>query len=306
MDLFGGARGSSFFLTDEEKGKKDDDHKQLRKPAVVRRGWTPARVQPRRGLRRVMAVLLFGSLVYLFIKYIPTDVPIRDHRRPDYSKAHGGRTFDPYAVPEFRPELRRPPPPPPKPSAESSPAQRPAELHGAPPHLIPDTGVAEDKPADADGAGVAAEGQRRRDYNGPVEFSRLAPTLHKLFETKGAYPTNRNVLFAAASLKSVSRLLPLACQMSGELRSYVHFALMSRTEVPFEEIRAVNGVDDGCVVFFHGTWPPQKAASARAPVLEPVLEPVPGRLRTRAYWSYEQMPDRTTRPYRPTCGSNIA
>jgi hypothetical protein len=99
---------------------------------------------------------------------------------------------------------------------------------------------------------MAAADGRRRDYNGPVEFSHLSQSLHKLGETKGSYPVNRNVLFAAATLKSVSQLLPMACQMSTELRSYVHFALMSRSEMSMDEIRAVNGIDDTCVVFFHG------------------------------------------------------
>lgn len=66
---------------------------------------------------------------------------------------------------------------------------------------------------------------------------------------------NKNVLFAASSLKSAAALLPIACQMGTELRSYVHFALMSRSEIGLNELRAVNGVDDSCHIIFHGSYP---------------------------------------------------
>ncbi|KUI56891.1 hypothetical protein VP1G_04226 [Cytospora mali] len=91
----------------------------------------------------------------------------------------------------------------------------------------------------------------RRDYDGPVRFLTLAQTLHAIDSTKGSSPVNNNVLFAASSLRSAASLLPLACQMGKELRAYVHFALISRSEIPIQELRDVNGVDDSCHIIFH-------------------------------------------------------
>lgn len=98
-----------------------------------------------------------------------------------------------------------------------------------------------------------------RDYDGPIRFLELARTLHAIDSTKGASAANKNVLFAASSLRSATILLPLACQMGKELRAYVHFALMSRSEIPLQELRDVNGIDDSCQIIFHGMEPPSLA-----------------------------------------------
>jgi hypothetical protein len=63
---------------------------------------------------------------------------------------------------------------------------------------------------------------------------------------------NKNVLFAAASLKSAALLLPLACDMGNELRNYVHFALFGGSEITLEDLRFINGLDASCQVIFHG------------------------------------------------------
>lgn len=68
-----------------------------------------------------------------------------------------------------------------------------------------------------------------QDYDGPVRFLELAESLHAIIETKGTAPINKNVLFMASTLTSASKLLPIACQMGRELKSYVHFALLSRS-----------------------------------------------------------------------------
>ncbi|ROW09840.1 hypothetical protein VMCG_02528 [Cytospora schulzeri] len=91
----------------------------------------------------------------------------------------------------------------------------------------------------------------RRDYDGPVRFLELAQTLHGIDGTKGASAANKNVLFTASSLRSAAILLPLACEMGKELRAYVHFALMSRSEISMKELRDVNGIDDSCQIIFH-------------------------------------------------------
>jgi hypothetical protein len=98
-----------------------------------------------------------------------------------------------------------------------------------------------------------------RNFNGPVKFNELAQSLHAISATKGSSVINKNILFAAASLKSASALLPVACQMGMELKSYVNFALMSRSEIDLDELRRVNGIDNSCNIIFHGasskrTW----------------------------------------------------
>lgn len=91
-----------------------------------------------------------------------------------------------------------------------------------------------------------------RDYDGPVRFLELAETLHAISGTHGGSTLNKNVLFAASSLRSAGSLLPLACKMGRELRAYVHFALMSRNDIKLDELRAVNGIGKSCEIIFHG------------------------------------------------------
>ncbi|KAI5868471.1 hypothetical protein GGS23DRAFT_32064 [Durotheca rogersii] len=99
-------------------------------------------------------------------------------------------------------------------------------------------------------------------FNGPVKFLELAATLHAIGDTKGSMPINRNILFASSSLKSSATLLPIACQMASELKNYVHFALMSRSEISIQELRKVNGIDHSCPIIFHDARPDHVALSA--------------------------------------------
>lgn len=91
------------------------------------------------------------------------------------------------------------------------------------------------------------------EYDGPLRFLELAESLHGISGTKGTQQINKNVLFMAASLKSADILLPIACQMGKELRSYVNFALLSRNDIPLQQLRDINGIDDSCNIIFHGT-----------------------------------------------------
>lgn len=95
-------------------------------------------------------------------------------------------------------------------------------------------------------------GPPSRDYDGPIRFMELAETLHAIGGTHGSSTLNKNVLFAASSLRSAGSLLPLACKMGRELRAYVHFALLSRNDIKLEELRAVNGIGKSCEIIFHG------------------------------------------------------
>lgn len=218
----------SLFLSDEERVKKDDDHKPGH-DGLRSDGWRPTRVPTRKTFKRLMIALLIGIVIYLFIKNIPTDLPIRDHRHPTYTYPDGNAV------------IHGPVP--------AKPKDRPA------PKTSTDKVDADERPPTT-------------EYNGPVKLLSLATSLQAISTTRGFYPVNKNVLFAAASLKSVAALLPMACQMGSELRSYVHFALMSRSEIEMDELRAINGIDDSCQVIFHGK--PRKSSCA-ASLLVPMV-----------------------------------
>lgn len=98
----------------------------------------------------------------------------------------------------------------------------------------------------------AEEEAQMHYYEGPIKFYRLARSLHAIAKTMGARPQNRNVLFAASSLRSVANLIPMACEMGRWDRNYVHLALMGRSPLPLGEVLDINGVDQAsCNVYFH-------------------------------------------------------
>ncbi|KAI1461317.1 hypothetical protein F4805DRAFT_453745 [Annulohypoxylon moriforme] len=203
----------SFFLSDEELGKKDDDHKPFKNGGGLRQpNWNPARVPPRRSLKRIALVLVVASIVYLFIRNIPVLGPNAQMRRPSYT------------YPDFSANTPR------RPASDRSQAAPPK-----PQARLPST--------------------PERIFNGPVRFLELAPTLHGISGTRGNMLINRNVLFASSSLRSAATLLPIACQMGTDLKSYVHFALMSRSDIDIQELRKVNGIDDSCQIIFHDARP---------------------------------------------------
>ncbi|KAI2624188.1 hypothetical protein GGR54DRAFT_564839 [Hypoxylon sp. NC1633] len=214
MSIWGKMRG--FFLSDEELGKKDDDHKPFNNGAAGLRqpNWHPARVPPRRTLKRVGIMLLVALLVYLFFKNIPVLGPDSRMRRPNYG--YSDLTSN---IPNNRP--------PPREQFQSYPSRPNTRPPNSP----------------------------ERTYNGPVRFLDLASTLQGISGTRGSMVQNRNILFAASSLKSAATLLPVACQMGRELKSYVHFALMSRSEIDMREMRKVNGIDETCQIIFHDARP---------------------------------------------------
>ncbi|KAI0478949.1 hypothetical protein GGR56DRAFT_664908 [Xylariaceae sp. FL0804] len=202
----------NFYLSDEELGKKDDDHNAPKKGRTPSSSWHPSRGPPRRSLKRVGLVLLGAVVVYLFVKNIPVLGPHERMRRPIY------------AYTDSSPGLPRPPPPQ---------QQRPQYAQSIPP----------------------SSSLPERTFNGPVKFFALAPTLHAIAATRGREIVNRNVLFAASSLKSAATMLPIACQMGMELKNYVHFVLLSRSDIGLEELRSLNGIDDGCQIIFHDGRP---------------------------------------------------
>ena len=89
-------------------------------------------------------------------------------------------------------------------------------------------------------------------YAGPVRFYRLAKTLQAISRTLGHRRDNRNVLFAAANLKSAANLLPMACEMARIDKNFVHFALLGRQDIPLDDVLEINGIDRAsCDLFFH-------------------------------------------------------
>ena len=216
----------SMFSSKEGLEKKDDDHRPTRTPSI-RSQWTAATGAPKRKmLKRLAFIIALAVFVYLFIKNLPTDLPVRDRRRPVYHPELGGeKSPAPGPMPKLKPD-RKP--------------QRPL-----PPYSPP----ASDNAPPTSG------------YNGPLKFEQLLPSLQAIHSTGGTAPFNKNVLFAAASLKSAALLLPMACQMGMELRNYVHFALIGGSEIDMEKLRAVNGIGESCEVIFHDARPDFAAAS---------------------------------------------
>ncbi|KAF4342525.1 hypothetical protein FBEOM_3552 [Fusarium beomiforme] len=111
-----------------------------------------------------------------------------------------------------------------------------------------------DSPTETSSEGSAPgrkHGQDKPYHRGPLKFPELAETLRSIQGTGGGYERNKNILFAASSINSASTLLPMACQMSAQENNHVHFALMSREEIPVKEILEINGIDKSCKLYFH-------------------------------------------------------
>lgn len=93
-------------------------------------------------------------------------------------------------------------------------------------------------------------------FSGAFKFYRLARSLRGAAHTDGYRKVNRNVLFAAASLKSAATLIPLACEMGRWNRNWVHVAFLGREDIPLDDILAINGVDrEACKVLWHDARP---------------------------------------------------
>lgn len=112
-----------------------------------------------------------------------------------------------------------------------------------------------------DGGGQGMQVEQKKTYSGPVKLPQLGQSLHAIAGTQGKQTKNRNVLFAAASLKSAATLLPLACQMALERQNYVHFAFMGRSDIALKELVKLNGIDDECQLILHDARPDYTATS---------------------------------------------
>lgn len=204
------------FPSDVELGKRDDDHKPGSKSSLAA-AWSRHRIFLRRSYKKmgIGLVLLFG--LYYFFKNMSTDLDPRTSR-PNYDHTSGVERQD-----------------------------RWSNLQTA-------------KPNDANGNIQSGAGDRNEAgaeskhwFNGPIKFYKLAASLGAISQTtRGGGLTMRHVLFAASSVKSAATLLPLACEMANSKRSHVHFAFMGRDEISLDLLKEVNGIKDGCNVWFHG------------------------------------------------------
>ncbi|KAK3990045.1 hypothetical protein QBC44DRAFT_74330 [Cladorrhinum sp. PSN332] len=210
------------FFTKDDEGlvKKDDDHRPGKIPST-RAPWSAATRAPRsKTLKRLVIAFGVGIFIYLFIHNLPTDVPIRDRRHPNY-----------------RPRV-----------PQAGDATAPGPMPKLKPHRKPE------RPKQTKTDSIMAPAPHG-DYDGPITFRKLARTIQAISSTQGGNPVNKNVLFAAASLKSASLLLPMACDMGIEARSYVHFALMGGSDIDIKALRSVNGIDESCQIIFHDGRP---------------------------------------------------
>ncbi|KAM0323473.1 hypothetical protein ACHAQA_008752 [Verticillium albo-atrum] len=210
---------SSVFLSDEEMGKKDDDH-QLAGTTMLRSPhWQPATATPPRRLLKRVAIFLLVAIGLWFVSGdILLDLGHGDHRKSRYSYADLSGAEDPVPYTQHGPRLG---------GSKSSNAATTTPVPRAPDH----------------------------SFNGPIKFHDLAVSLHGISKTRGSLQVNKNILFMAANLKTASTLLPLACEMGMGQRNYVHFALISRDMIELDDLKQINGIDDSCEIFFHDARP---------------------------------------------------
>lgn len=169
--------------------------------------------------------LVGAFLLYLFIHNIPTDLGSIDERmgrplRPGHTISGVDFGYRPGAAPG---------------AGTPRAANTPKAPTGPPPR-------AEDTSEESE-----------HYYTGPIKFYHLASSLHAITRTSGHSTSNRNVLFAASSLKSVANLMPMACEMARLDRDYVHLVLLGRDALPMAEVLQINGINDkdACPVYFH-------------------------------------------------------
>lgn len=97
-------------------------------------------------------------------------------------------------------------------------------------------------------------------YEGPIRFLELGSTLRRALHNPSL---QGNVLFAVSKLDSVPRVLPLACSMARNNRTRVHFAFMGRQSGKWDDILALNGLEErDCALHLHDARPDYAAESS--------------------------------------------
>ncbi|CAG8977978.1 hypothetical protein HYALB_00001859 [Hymenoscyphus albidus] len=213
-----------FFPGDEELGKKDDEYKPgMKSPLGLRIIWqqrrTPSHLRYRRTFKRLGLGLLALVALYYFFYNMPTDLG-QPRPRPHYHPVED-TTYLPTSVPDV--------------TLPKEPGKKPPSL--------------------PNGSKNGPGKEVWHDFSGPIKFYKLASTLKSVSGTRGSQLLNRNVLFAAASLKSAATLLPIACEMALQERNFVHFVLMGRDDIEMDILKSVNGVTKSCKITFHDARP---------------------------------------------------
>lgn len=113
----------------------------------------------------------------------------------------------------------------------------------------------QEAPTDKPAHGAGSSEAEQHYFAGPIKFYKLAASLHAVATLAGRGGKNKNILFAASSLKSAAAIMPMACEMAQHKRNDVHFAFMGREELEIHEIKEINGInDEDCPVHWHGEW----------------------------------------------------
>ena len=212
------------FANDAELGKKDDDHRPSRSlnSPLPSLSWAAKKPLPRVRRRRIVALTILLIGLYFFFKNMPTDLLPVSQR---YDRRTPGQLVSGLHY-EVQQSLGS--------TVDDEPVETPPE--GPPPKL--DT---------------KDEAKVNHNYDGFVKFIPLMPSLQAYSRKMGYSSYNRNVLFLAANLKSASRVIPFACEMSRWNRNIVHFAYMGRDDVTMMELQRINGAGKECEVHWHGT-----------------------------------------------------
>ncbi|KAF2083277.1 hypothetical protein K490DRAFT_60632 [Saccharata proteae CBS 121410] len=196
---------SRMFPTDEELGKRDDDHR----PIAPKTWWAAGSALPYLRRRRLAISLVAILLFWLLYHSVLSGASVQSITAPENAAQQDDRS-----------------------GALVAPT-------GAPPRSSQDDTASTE-----------------HYYNGHIRFFELGASLHAVSGTGGLRPNNRNVLFAASNLQSVSALIPLACEMAKWDRNYVHFTIMGRYDLTLAEILEVNGVDRRiCGIAWHDARP---------------------------------------------------
>ncbi|PNY23740.1 Uncharacterized protein TCAP_06307 [Tolypocladium capitatum] len=222
---------SQLWRDDEEMAKKDDDLNLPKHSKHAGGQWQAGRAPRRSWVMRLVAyALVAGLIVFVLFRFVGPG-------RSSFDRLANGRHVPDIPGRNEPPRGQRPPP--------LEPEAKP------PPKLKTSTGA--DKSAD-----------QRGDRDGQIKYPELAGSLRSISPTGGAATKNRNVLFAAGSVRSAATLLPMACEMAFERENYVHFAFMGRSDVSLKELLKINGIDKTCPLLLHDARPDHYATSTEA------------------------------------------
>ena len=205
---------------------------------------------PRVRKRRFVALAIIAVIVYFFVQNLPAKLqPVSkrvDIRHPD--KTYGG-----VPIPNYKPPIQ---PKRPQGKGRKNAPKRPerARPGKSPPRPKP-----------------GSDAENPHWYDGQASFVNLASSLQAVARKLGYASFNKNVVFVAANVQSAARLIPLACEMQQWERNLVHFVYMGRDDTSIEEIKEINGVKEGCEMFWHGES--RKLASFRARLISTDARP---------------------------------